>query len=158
MSVLINGKQALGNTRVRFLLKNRGFTTTSLYPGSPVGVTLLLNSKRYGRGNFRCCVKRSMMPLATAQNRPLYINFNPNNPGRLFEYRPALVNGVLQWVLRPVYHLAYWIQRLIRRIRAGRDFQRNSPYAASGPGHTDPDLQNSAPYLVNLINHLPFNP
>ena len=59
---------------------------------------------------------------ATAQNRPLYINFNPNAAGRLFEYRPALVNGVLQWVLRPVYHLAYYIQKLRRRIRAGRDF------------------------------------
>ena len=62
-------------------------------------------------------IKRSMPP-ATAQNRPLYINFNPNNPGRLFEYRPALVNGVLQWVLQPVYHLRALIQRLIRRIRA----------------------------------------
>ena len=98
------------------------------------------------------------MPPATAQNRPLYINFNPDNPGRLMEFRPALVNGVLQWVLRPVYHLAYWIQRLIRRIRAGRDFQMNSPFVVSGPGHTDPDYQNSAPYMVNLIrNPFPFN-
>ena len=97
------------------------------------------------------------MPPATAQNRPLYINFNPNNPGRLFEYRPALVNGVLQWVLRPVYHLAYFIQRLIRRIRAAEHF-RYIGYAASGPGHTDPDLQNSAPYLVNLIPLGRFNP
>ena len=75
-----------------------------------------------------------------------------------FEYRPALVNGVLQWVLRPVYHLAYWIQRLIRRTRAARDFRNYGGYPASGPGHTDPDLQNSAPYLVNLIPLGRFNP
>ena len=74
------------------------------------------------------------------------------------EFRLKRVNGVLQWLLLPVHHLAYWIQRLIRRIRAGRDFQMNSPYVVSGPGHTDPDLQNSAPYLVNLINPFPFNP
>ena len=57
------------------------------------------------------------MPPATAQNRPFYINLDPNAAGRLFEYRPALVNGVLQWVLRPVYTLAYYVRRLIRRIR-----------------------------------------
>ena len=67
------------------------------------------------------------MPPATAQNRPLYINFANFAEGNvnLREFRPALVNGVLQWpewVLRPVYHLAYFIQRLIRRIRAGLDF------------------------------------
>ena len=63
-----------------------------------------------------------VMPPATAQNRPFYINLDPDAAGRLLEFRPALVNGVLQWVLRPVYHLAYFIQRLIRRIRAGCDF------------------------------------
>ena len=57
------------------------------------------------------------MPPATAQNRPFYINLDPNAAGRLFEYRPTRVNGVLQWVLRPVYRLAYYVQRLIRRIR-----------------------------------------
>ena len=97
------------------------------------------------------------MPPATAQNRPLYRNFNPDNPGRLMEFRPGLVNGVLQWVLRPVYTLAYWIQRFIRRSRAASDF-RYIGYAASGPGHTDPDLQNSAPYLVNLIPRGRYNP
>ena len=106
------------------------------------------------------------MPPATAQNRPLYINFAEGNVN-LREFRPAhvgfvTVNGVLrpvfEWVLRPVYHLAYWIQRLIRRTRAARDFRNYGGYPASGPGHTDPDRQNSAPYLVNLINHFPFNP
>ena len=36
------------------------------------------------------------MPPAPAQNRPFYINLDPDAAGRLFEYRPALVNGVLQ--------------------------------------------------------------
>ena len=97
------------------------------------------------------------MPPATAQNRPLYINLDPNAAGRLFEYRTARVNGVLQWVLRPVYTLAYYVRRLIRRIRAATDF-RYGGYPASGPGHTDPDLQNSAPYLVNLIPRGRYNP
>ena len=59
---------------------------------------------------------------ATAQNRPAYINLYRPGHYQQYEYRPARVNGVLQWVLRPVYHLAYWIQRVIRRIRAGCDF------------------------------------
>ena len=60
------------------------------------------------------------MPPASAQNRPpLYVNLAG---GRQYEYRPSLVNGVLQWVLRPVYTLAYWIQRFIRRMRAAIDF------------------------------------
>ena len=96
------------------------------------------------------------MPPATARNRPLYINFAQREGGQEYEYRPALVNGVLEWVLRPVYHLAYWIQRFIRRSRAAMDF-RYIGYAASGPGHTDPDLQNSAPYLVNLIPRGRYN-
>ena len=97
------------------------------------------------------------MPPATARNRPLYINFAQREGGQEYEYRPALVNGVLQWVLRPIYTLAYWIQRFIRRSRAASDF-RYIGYAASGPGHTDPDLQNSAPYLVNLIPRGRYNP
>ena len=65
-----------------------------------------------------------------------------------FEYRPALVNGVLQWVLRPVYHLAYWIQRLIRRIRAATWYNNQGDWVLNihggpvGPGHV--------PYSVNL--------
>ena len=60
------------------------------------------------------------MPPASRQNRPpLYVNLVG---GQEYEYRPALVNGVLQWVLRPVYTLAYWIQRFIRRMRAAIDF------------------------------------
>ena len=98
-----------------------------------------------------------MLPPATAQNRPLYINFNPDNPGRLMEFRLKRVNGVLQWLLLPVYTLAYWVQRFIRRSRAAMDFQYIG-YAASGPGHTDPDLQHSAPYLVNLIPRGRYNP
>ena len=97
------------------------------------------------------------MPPATAQNRPAYINLYRPGHYQQYEYRPALVNGVLEWVLRPVYHLAYWIQRFIRRSRAANDF-RYIGYAASGPGHTDPDRQNSAPYLVNLIPLGRFNP
>ena len=107
MSVLINGKQAQKHGRVRFLLKLKvRCSTTSLRPGLWTSMA----------GNFRGCVKGSMPP-ATAQNRPFYINLDPNAAGRLFEYRPVRVNGVLQWVLRPVYRWAYWIQRLIRRIR-----------------------------------------
>ena len=85
------------------------------------------------------------------------MNFNPDNPGRLMEFRLKRVNGVLQWLLLPVYTLAYWVQRFIRRSRAASDF-RYIGYPASGPGHTDPDRQNSAPYLVNLIPLGRFNP
>ena len=87
------------------------------------------------------------MPPATAQNRPFYINLDPNAAGRLFEYRPALVNGVLQWVLRPVYHLAYWIQRLIRRIRAGRDFWMGGYQVLTIDGSDNHNLQ---AYMVDL--------
>ena len=81
------------------------------------------------------------MPPATAQNRPLYINFAEGNVN-LREFRPALVNGVLQWdVLRPVYHLAYWIQRLIeRRIRAATWYNNQGDWVLNfhggpvGPG------------------------
>ena len=52
------------------------------------------------------------------RHRIAHCSINLINCGQSYEYRPALVNGVLQWVLRPVYHLGYWIQRLIRRIRA----------------------------------------
>ena len=90
------------------------------------------------------------MPPATAQNRPLYINFNPNNPGRLFEYRPALVNGVLQWVLRPVYHLAYFIQRLIRRIRAARSFHQGGHWVLNMDGGPVAGGYGDVPYSVNL--------
>ena len=88
------------------------------------------------------------MPPATAQNRPFYINLDPNAAGRLFEYRPVRVNGVLQWVLRPVYRWAYWIQRLIRRIRAATWYNQggfwvlNMDGQAVGPG--------DVPYSVNL--------
>ena len=90
------------------------------------------------------------MPPATAQNRPLYINFHPNNPGRLFEYRPALVNGVLQWVLRPVYHLAYFIQRLIRRIRAARVFHQGGDWVLNIHGGPVAGGYGDVPYSVNL--------
>ena len=83
------------------------------------------------------------------------LSLDPNAAGRLFEYRLKRVNGVLQWVLRPVYTLAYWIQRLIRRIRAGRDFQINSSWTVRGPGNSDPSGPNSAPYAVSL-RFLPF--
>jgi len=86
------------------------------------------------------------MPPASAQNRPpLYVNLAG---GREYEYRPNVVNGVLQWVLRPVYTFAYgyYIRMLIRRIRAARDFDAagyNVSGVDGGPsGH-------SAPYMVN---------
>ena len=85
---------------------------------------------------------KSIMPPATARNRPLYINFAQREGGQEYEYRPALVNGVLQWVLRPVYTLAYWIQRLIRRIRAARGFHQG--------GYWVLNMQGDVPYSVNL--------
>jgi len=59
---------------------------------------------------------------------------------------PALVNGVLQWVLRPVYTFAYYIRMLIRRIRAARDFDA-AGYNVSGVDGGPSG--NSAPYMVN---------
>jgi hypothetical protein len=51
--------------------------------------------------------------------------------------------------------------RLGRLLRSGVeravDIQHNSPYVVSVPGHTDPYYQNSAPYMVNLVNPFPFN-
>ena len=90
-------------------------------------------------------VKR-FMPPATARNRPLYINFAEGNVN-LREYRPALVNGVLQWVLRPVYHLAYWIQRLIRRLRAGLDYYNAGYEVLNIDGSPYHNLQ---AYMVDL--------
>ena len=86
------------------------------------------------------------MPPATARNRPLYINLAQREGGQEYEYRPALVNGVLQWVLRPVYRLAYFIQRFIRRVRAARDFDA-AGYNVSGIDGGP--MGNSAPYMVN---------
>ena len=63
--------------------------STSKYLGSPFRRLL-----RAGIQFPMLC--ESSMPPATAQNRPFYINFDPDAAGRLFEYRPALVNGVLQ--------------------------------------------------------------
>ena len=90
------------------------------------------------------------MPPATAQNRPFYINLDPNAAGRLFEYRPALVNGVLQWVLRPVYHLAYWIQRLIRRIRAATWYNQGGWWVLNIHGGPVAGGYGDVPYSVNL--------
>ena len=84
------------------------------------------------------------MPPASRQNRPpLYVNLVG---GQEYEYRPALVNGVLQWVLRPVYTFAYFIRLLIRRVRAARDFD------AAGYNVSGIDVGpsgNSVPYMVN---------
>ena len=90
------------------------------------------------------------MPPATAQNRPLYINFAGTGNVNLREFRPVLVNGVLQWVLRPVYHLAYWIQRLIRRITAGVDFYNAGYHVLTLDGSDDLGPRNAAPYMVDL--------
>ena len=89
---------------------------------------------------------RSMQP-ATAQNRPLYINLYRPGHYQQYEYRTTLVNGVKYWVLRPVYRLAYWVQRLIRRIRAGCDFWMAGyqVYAVDGGAN----LSGSA-YMVDL--------
>jgi len=84
------------------------------------------------------------MPPASRQNRPpLYVNLVG---GQEYEYRPTLVNGVLQWVLRPVYTLAYYIRLLILRIRAATDFQQ-AGYNVSGIDGGPSG--NSAPYMVN---------
>ena len=88
------------------------------------------------------------MPPATAQNRPFYINLDPNAAGRLFEYRPALVNGVLQWVLQPVYHLKALIQRLIRRIRAATWYNQGGWWVLNI--HGGPVAAGHVPYSVNL--------
>ena len=85
------------------------------------------------------------MPPATAQNRPFYINLDPNAAGRLFEYRPVRVNGVLQWVLRPVYRWAYYVQRLIRRIREA------GAYNYMGIGAFNIDGQPLPPYSTLYI-------
>ena len=87
------------------------------------------------------------MPPASAQNRPpLYVNLAG---GRDYEYRPNIVNGVLQWVLRPVYTLAYWIQRFIRRTRAARDFNQHGYWVLNHDGAYVAGPR-QAPYAVNL--------
>ena len=84
------------------------------------------------------------MAPASRQNRPpLYVNLVG---GQEYEYRPALVNGVLQWVLRPVYTFAYFIRLLIRRVRAARDFDA-AGYNVSGIDGGPSG--NSVPYMVN---------
>ena len=87
---------------------------------------------------------------ATAQNRPAYINLYRPGHYQQYEYRPARVNGVLQWVLRPVYHLAYWIQRVIRRIRAGVDFWNAGYGVLTIDGSDDLGPQRAFPYTVDL--------
>ena len=54
----------------------------------------------------------------------MYINLaqRDREGGQEYEYRPTLVRGELQWLLRPVYRLAYFIQRFIRRVRAALHF------------------------------------
>ena len=84
---------------------------------------------------------------ATAQNRPAYINLYRPGHYQQYEYRPVRVNGVLQWVLRPVYRLAYYIQRLIRRIRAGCDFWAAGYQCLAIDGS---ELQNLSCYMVEL--------
>ena len=90
------------------------------------------------------------MPPATARNRPLYINLAQREGGQEYEYRPALVNGVLQWVLRPVYLLAYWIQRLIRRTRAARGFHQGGHWVLNMQGGPLVGGYGDVPYSVNL--------
>ena len=84
---------------------------------------------------------------ATAQNRPAYINLYRPGHYQQYEYRPVRVDGVLQWVLRPVYRLAYYIQRLIRRIRAGCDFWMGGYQCLAIDGS---ELQNLSCYMVDL--------
>ena len=68
------------------------------------------------------------MPPATAYNRPQYWTFRDAHRlrrargGQKYEFRPTRVNGELQWVLRPVWGLAYFIRKFIRRVRAAIDF------------------------------------
>ncbi len=88
------------------------------------------------------------MPPASAQNRPpLYVNLAG---GRQYEYRPNIVNGVLQWVLRPVYTLAYFIQRLIRRARAASNFLDYGYHVRTQDGGEDLFGEGNMPYMVDL--------
>ena len=99
------------------------------------------------------------MPPATAQNRPFYINLDPDAAGRLLEFRPALVNGVLQWVLRPVYTLAYYIQRLIRRIRDATAWNQDGHWVFNIDGRSIPPYstlalgraRSTVPYSVPIF-------
>jgi len=86
-----------------------------------------------------------LTPPATAQNRPPYLYVNLVGTQE-YEYRPTLVNGVLRWVLRPIYTLAYYIRMFIRRVRAARDFDA-AGYNVSGIDGGPSG--NSAPYMVN---------
>ena len=90
------------------------------------------------------------MQPATAQNRPFYINLYRPGHYQQYEYRPTRVNGVLYWVLRPVYRLAYWVQRLIRRIRAGVDFWSEGYGVSTIDGSDDLRPQRAFPYIVDL--------
>ena len=47
------------------------------------------------------------------------------------------MHGVLQWVLRPVYTLAYFIQRLIRRVRAAIDYYNAGYHVLTQNGSED---------------------
>ena len=111
--------------------------------------TMILTSAPTLTFSHEKCVKRSMPP-ATAQNRPAYINLYRPGHYQQYEYRPARVNGVLQWVLRPVHHLAYWIQRIIRRIRAGVDFWSVGYGVLTIDGSDDLRPQRAFPYIVDL--------
>ena len=76
------------------------------------------------------------MPPASRQNRPpLYVNLAG---GQRYEYRLTLVNGVLQWVLRPVITLAYLIRTLILRARAAMDFWDHGYHVRNEEGGEQP--------------------
>ena len=94
------------------------------------------------------------MPPATAHNRPLYVTQRSlhyhlrDRGGQRYEFRPTLVNGVLEWVLRPVKRLAYFIRMFIRRMRAATDFG----IAGFGLRGTDGEVfgASSTPFTVDL--------
>jgi hypothetical protein len=90
------------------------------------------------------------MPPATARNRPqmLFVNLAG---GQRYEYRPTLVDGVLQWVLRPVKRLAYFIRILIHRARAAMDFWDHGYHVRNEEGGEDLEGDQHWPYMVDLL-------
>ena len=61
------------------------------------------------------------------------------------------MHGVLQWVLRPVYTLAYFIQRLIRRVRAAIYFYNAGYHVLTQNGSEDLGPLNQRSTLVPYI-------
>ena len=57
---------------------------------------------------------KSLMPSATRDNRPLFINWF--NAGDNTEQRLERVNGHFEWVIRPIVSLRERLLRVMRRL------------------------------------------